>query len=79
MNIIIAVVLTVCMWIFFSQIHQLKTANKTDGCCSKNSCGTSGFDKGIWNASLVVSIMLTIYSVTMIYNMNKNTATTRLY
>lgn len=79
MNLVISIITMICMWIFFSQINQLKLANTANGCCSKNTCGTSDFDKAIWNTSLGVSILLTLYVIMSIYYMNVTRRVTRLY
>jgi len=46
-------------WILFSQLNELFNANK--GCCKDNSCGKSMWDRWIWNITLIVSILLTLY------------------
>ena len=33
MNLVVAIITMICMWIFFSQINQLKLANSENGCC----------------------------------------------
>lgn len=57
-NVMIYMVLMIILWIFFSQLDKLKSAN--DKCCTNQSCGKDPLDGFFWSTFLAFGIAATI-------------------
>ena len=53
------------LWILFSQLNELRSAN--DGCCKTKSCGQHSFDKTLWTGTLIAAIIFTLLFIYKIY------------
>jgi hypothetical protein len=65
MNLFLVILVKSVLWILFSQLNELRNAN--DGCCKTQSCGKSGFDKFLWNGTLIAAIIFTLLFIYRLY------------
>lgn len=57
-NIMFYMVLMIILWIMFSQLDKLKSANEK--CCTNQSCGKDPLDGFFWSTFLAFGIMATL-------------------
>lgn len=57
-NVIFYMVLMILLWIMFSQLDKLKSANEK--CCTTQTCGKDPLDGFFWTAFLSFGIMATL-------------------
>lgn len=65
MNFYMALIVTVCAWMTFSVLNQLRRANAN--CCKEKTCGKGAIATTLWWMNIVVAVLFTIYVLYMVY------------
>ena len=68
MNVLLALVVTICAWMTFSVLNELQDAKYGGGCCKSGTCGTGFIAESLWWMNLVVALIFTLYILYRTYN-----------